>query len=220
MHPLNFCFLLLTICLAQISYGQTQTVLDEVSDLTCTCLTEKAAKNELSNPELDAGLCILQATQGKSAQIQEELAIDISTNDQQAFFELGKAIGVNLALSCPAFMKAIEQAMAKDSGFKERTLQNLQKDLVAPEQTNADSFIGEVTNIENNDLAIIHLKTSKGRKIKFYWMDYFEGEELFRTITNFPTSTNYVVTFKEKEVYSPKLKDYYNIKVITKVKPF
>ena len=84
-----------------------EALLNELSDGTCTCITE--AEPSVEQLEVTIGLCVFQAGSNKMDQIESVLGYSLT--DESDMTALGEELGRRLATSCPGFLALIMEAM-------------------------------------------------------------------------------------------------------------
>lgn len=179
--------------------AQTDKELDEISDLTCECITKKKIKkNAVDKLELELGLCMMDAV--------SKAKVDLSFTDENAMTKLGEQVGLRMAGSCPSFMELIGVMMDKDPNF-----------LDDEEELTYLNFQGKLSKINKDHFTTLELKADNGKKNTFYWFEYFEGANILKDNSSFLMNKKIKLEYKEVEYYFPKYEEYIKIKVITKL---
>jgi len=77
---------------------------------------------------------------------------------------------------------------------------------------------GVITKIEQDFPVVFSLKDNQGKAIKLYWVDPVESEQdLPNTYSNLIGKT-VEVKYKNKDMFDPKIGEYRQFKVISKIK--
>ena len=190
---LLFVFLLATIntCLAE-------DFLDSVAKRTCTCLDNVPAANlSPDDSKAQMGVCIIGSTTPQEReQFKKDFALDFNQLDKNGT-RIGEIIGGRVLTTCPA---SIQRVMSIDN-------------------KNAVSTVtGVITKIEQDFPVVFSLKDNQGKVIKLYWVDPVESEQdLPNSYSNLIGKT-VEVKYKNKDMFDPKIGEYRQFKVISKIK--
>lgn len=200
----NLLFLLLLI--SNMSWAQTEKEVEKISVLTCECLQDKykqLKKSDATKIQFELGICMLSASQ--------TVGYEIDLDDPNAAEELGARVGQYLAFNCPEFMELIGKMMEDDADFVDKVTENYGS---SSEASESQYTFGEVLEVSSGEFVTVKIETDTGKKETFYWMQYFEGAELLENDREEIINESVLIEFDEMEVYSPKLEDYIQIKVI------
>jgi hypothetical protein len=147
------------------------------------------------------GMAMLPIFTKYAEEIEKELGIVLKTQDD--YKKVGEIIGQDAALTCPKFKKMTENMV--------------QNQLEKNEET--ESLEGTFIGMDNSGtLAILRVKDASGREQKILWMEYFEGSETLIKTPELLKNKKVSITFTEREIYEPKIKDYVKVKVVTNLK--
>lgn len=190
-------------------YAQSDKYTQKVAEQTCECLSkEKIEPFTREKYEMVLVRCLFSADGLNEA--MKENKLDLSKG-QDAGRELGMKIGLKMIdINCEVYM---------DYSLKLVEEQNAANEDAA---NKADITSGLFEGIDKSgDFAYLLVKDSEGRTYKFLWMDYFEGSELFmgEAAESFK-GKEIEVEWTEKEVYLPRLNDYFRVKFIQSVTLF
>lgn len=70
----------------------------------------------------------------------------------------------------------------------------------------------------SGNFACLKVKGADGREQKIWWFEHFNGSDLLIKNPELLNNKKVTVTYVEREVYEPKLKDYVKIKVAAGLK--
>lgn len=188
----------------------SQKVEDQLVEEMCECVTD------MENPEaweLELGLCMMTSINGREKAIKKEMGIDVSNFEN--FEAFGEKIGVKLAIHCPEFIKLMAEVMEEDEEFTEKVIEktNQRSDMVEAPVVASKSIDGTLNSTDHSEFSVLNVTSDNGRKLKLYWMGYFEGSDELPKFKN----KDVTISYKDMEVYSHEMKDYKMIKVITKI---
>jgi hypothetical protein len=172
-------------------------VCDELSKKDISSKTKKDLEAELGMAMIPAFTKYLD--QAKAVWGFDEI-------DQESGYTMGKEIGMQLAMDCPAFMKIF---MNNTEAVKEIAEKNKTKD---------HKISGTLLKINAGEISYLEVKDAAGKIEKMWWLEYFDGSN---DLINEPSkllNKKLTITYTEKEVYKATLKDYSKIKVITGIK--
>jgi hypothetical protein len=172
--------------------------LDSVAKKTCTCLDNVPAANlNQDNAKAQMGVCIIGATTPQDReQFKKDYALDFNQLDKNGT-RIGEIIGVRVLTTCPA---SIQRVMSVDN------------------KNTVGTVTGVITKIEQDFPVVFSLKDNQGKVIKLYWVDPVESEQdLPNTYSNLIGKT-VEVKYKNKDMFDPKIGEYRQFKVISKIK--
>jgi hypothetical protein len=198
-----------TIICGTAVIAQTDEQIEEISNKTCECLKKKSEElNDASSGQLqmELGFCMIGAA--------SDAGVDIDLTDASGMEELGQRVGFQMTFSCPDFMEMLSKMMNEDPELMEEILEESDRDLSF---LNSEST-GKVLDVSSGDFVTMKIKSDKGRKETYYWMEHFEGSDLLDNDGAAIRGKNISVTYYKMEVYSPKLEDYLQIRIIRSLK--
>ncbi len=186
-------------------HSQNESALDSVSKKTCEYLNSKKFK-ELPKKEktTSLGLFMLKMyDKHKNSLNKEGIKLEVAKG-REGGRELGQKIGINMVKFCP---EALIMLAEEDENETEG---NLEADEIV------FSVSGKLKSISGDEISIISLKDENGKTQKFIWLNNFEGSDRLIT-SNKIKNLKVKVSYKNLEIYSPKLKEYIVRKQITKI---
>lgn len=189
--------LLLIFSLATANTCFAEDFLDSVAKKTCTCLDNVPVANlSQDNSKAQMGVCIIGATSPQEReQFKKDYGLDFNQLDKNGT-RIGEIIGVRVVTTCPA---SIQRVMLVDN-----------KNAVS-------NVTGVITKIEQDFPVVFSLKDNQGKVIRLYWVDPVESEQdLPNTYGNLIGKT-VEVSYKSKDMFDPKIGEYRQFKVISKL---
>jgi hypothetical protein len=203
--------LLLFLCMAVMVNAQTKdskdAVLEDITKDVCECVSKKVDTG-ISRKEIEVqlGLCLINSYGTYRERIEKFMELTFS--DPEAMEKFGEEIGMKMLTVCPdTFM-----AFAKD--LMEEEVENYTTENET--NSNISTVSGSVVKLEKDQFNMLIFKGTNKRTYKLLWQEYFEGEELlfdFKKLKNKDIN----VSFENKEMYDPRLKDYRTYKVLRKI---
>ncbi len=195
-----------TIAVAQDKKDSKDKVLTEITQDVCECVGEKNSEGLTSEEvQVQLGLCMMKSY-GKYKERLDKYMI-VSIEDENSFEMLGQEIGFKMLEICPdTFM-----TFAKDLIEEEINEQSS-----APKKEAHTAVLGNVVKLDNDQFNTLIFKGENKREYKLLWLEYFEGQELLSDLKDLKKS-NIKVSYENKEMYDPKLKDYRTYKVLRKL---
>jgi len=187
-----------------IAFAQTDKQIEEISDKTCDCLNKKikTLKDASSEKiEIELGLCMLNSA--------NKVGVDVDVTDPNGLETLGERVGYQMAFSCPNFLDMIGQMMEEDPEFMEEILSE-DEDLGFISTTSS----GSVLEVSSGDFVTLKINSDTGRKETYYWMEHFDGANLLENNGTAIKGKDVSVSYYKMEVYSPKLGDYVQIRIL------
>lgn len=198
---MNKGLLILTLVLSTGVFAQTDKQLQNVADETCDCLKDKDLEDAGMNTiQMELGVCMLAA--------MGESGVDYDISDLNGIEKIGEQVGFKLALSCPEFMHLMGNYAEEDpEGFQE---------LIdgTDDKYSSELSYGEVLEVNSGDFVTLKILDEDGKKMTFYWFEHFDGADLLENGGVNILKKDIFVEYEILEVYSPKMEDYTNIKVI------
>lgn len=173
--------------------------LDTIAKGVCECAAQIPEDTPPNQMNANAGVCIIKQLPPYREKLKADYGIDLDHIDADGE-RMGQIVGMRLAMACPAtLMKVSNKSQAGKPVVVENTIQ------------------GEVTRVENDSFVVFSVKDGTGRTLKLYWMtqvtssvDLVNGYQslLGKTIK---------VTYQPKDFFDPKVSDYRQFNVITKI---
>lgn len=190
--------LLLILLFATANTCLAEDFLDSVAKKTCTCLDNVPAANlSQDNSKAQMGVCIIGSTTPQEReQFKKDFALDFNQLDKNGT-RIGEIIGVRVLTTCPA---SIQRVMAIDN------------------KNSVNTVTGVITKIEQDFPVVFSLKDNQGKALKLYWVDPVESElDLPNTYGSLIGKT-VEIAYKNKDMFDPKIGEYRQFKVISKIK--
>ena len=164
----------------------------------CVELNKMDIPEEFSESTMEKiGLAILPITGKYAAEIKKEFGLDM--NSQEDYHKIGEIIGEEAGKSCEKFRLLLEN-MINNTMESAEDFQNLDGTFVGLDATGAFAFV--------------RIKDASGREQKLWWMEYFPGSEELVSASAKLKGKSVSVSYTEREVYEPKVKDYVHVKVL------
>jgi hypothetical protein len=179
-----------------------KTLQQKLSADFCIELNKLKLSDEFSETNMQKiGLAMIPVITKYSEEIKKELGIEL--NDQEDYKKIGELIGQDAALTCPKF-RVMTQNMLDNQLEKTDATETLE-----------GTFVG----LDNSGtLAVLRMKDASGREQKIFWMEYFEGSDTLIKTPELLKNKKVSITYIEREIYEPKIKDYVKVKVVTILK--
>lgn len=201
------CILFVTIGFAQDEKDSKDAVLTEITKEVCECVSEKSTEGLTSQEiEIQLGLCMMKPY-GKYRDRLDKFMV-VSLDDEKSLELLGQEIGFKMLEICPNTFMTFAKNLIED---EMEEISNESK-----KEVNIASVAGEVVKLTNDQFNIVTFKGENKRVYKLLWLEYFEGQELLSDLKEIKKRT-IKVSYEDKEMYDPKLKDYRTYKVLRKL---
>lgn len=206
-----------TILLCSVILFSLATTAQNKSDLViknaCDCIN-KWDTQDMSYDLLvqKLGVCIASDLITYYDELKKEFGI---TEDDytESMSMIGQKLGERLALECPRFMELSLQLMQNDNEFKEKVMEEMEKE----DSEKTEVFLGRVEKIKTeNGLTGISV-SSQDESLYFLWVDKFEGSENFEKNPDSLKGKKVSVAYYEKSFYDSNAKTYVKRKVISKL---
>lgn len=181
----------LLLLINAISYSQD--IFDKVAQDACECIAKKKTEKNATKKEIasEFGLCIINSY---SNHISEFSGEKLDFGDEEAMGKLGEKVALKMLTYCPdAVMELSENG---EEGIKSATV------------------TGEIIEIKTEQFVSIVVKDEKSRTHTFILLDYFDTAALF-TDNKLNKRDKVTVSYIERELYDPKIKEFRYFKIIT-----
>ena len=180
--------------------AQTEKQLTKVTNSTCECLQDKGIESgDMNKLQMELGICMLAA--------MGENNISIDVNDPSEIESFGEKVGMQLAYSCPKFLEIIGEMVEEDPDM-------LNDIMDARDEPSLEISTGIVSEVKSGDFVMLKIKNVSGKKETFFWMQHFEGSSLLDNGGSAILQKNVYIEYETIEVYSPKLEDYIDLKIL------
>ncbi len=199
--------ILLTVILNFTSlFAQTE---DEayviLANETCECISKKGLDMTKDQIKANLGICMLSSL-GRNKEKFEKANLHISMNDYESGRALGEKVGVKMAVICPeVFMTFMD----------EETEGEYDDDDTATKST---TISGVIKSISDGDVSYIAIFDLNNKVQQFIWLRNFEGSDKIIENEKAVIGKKVKIEFVNTECYIPKMKEYYMLKEIVKMK--
>jgi len=202
--------LLAMALLVTVATSQAQAPKDSLMKLVtkevCVELTSKTfTAKSMDELQMEVGLAFMPVLMRHKDALEKELGADL--NNEEGMTKLGQDIGMRLVTECPAFLKIMSSMDVK--------AMNKSSKVSAPDAEG--SITGTLLKVVPGEISHLLVKDAKGKQVKIWWMDYFEGSDDMADNPQKVMNKKVTVEYAEKEVYSAALKQYVKIKVATSI---
>lgn len=202
--------LLTMALLVTVATSQAQAPKDSLMKLVtkevCVELTSKTfTAKSMDELQMEVGLAFMPVLMRHKDALEKELGADL--NNEEGMTKLGQDIGMRLVTECPAFLKIMSSMDVK--------AMNKSSKVSAPDAEG--SITGTLLKVVPGEISHLLVKDAKGKQVKIWWMDYFEGSDDMADNPQKVMNKKVTVEYAEKEVYSAALKQYVKIKVATSI---
>ncbi len=202
-------FMMVLVMVIAAITGQAQNSRDSLMKLvTKDVCDELSAKNltgkNMDEVQMEMGLAFMPALMKHKDALEKELGGNVT--DKSSMEKLGQEIGMLLVTECPAFLKIMS---GMDPGA-------MDKPTKVPVTIGGSATIkGTLLKVLPGELTHLLVKDNKGKTVKIWWMDYFDGSDDMADNPQKMINKKVTVDYTEKEVYNVALKQYIKIKVAT-----
>ncbi len=179
----------------------------KIVDTTCACLTALPNVEKKTQEQLQAAIsqCMMQKSMTDFMALAEERNIEMT--DMEAMRKLGMEIGMDLMKSDCKAMTAIITKMA------EGKIEYKEKDAPAT----SPSVKGVVQSVTVSDFVYVTVLAG-AKSVKLVWSDYVINGNSYASDFTKLKNKNISFSYKSKDVYSPKVKAYITINMISGIK--
>ncbi|MFZ6844990.1 hypothetical protein [Undibacterium sp. RuTC16W] len=189
---LSFCVLLFSLntCFAE-------DYLDVVTSKSCACIDKIPSNADKRNLKMQMGFCMLEAfSKDDKDKFKKEFNLDFYQLDKNGE-KIGTIVGMRMATQCPKTVMAMANA---------------------DKQADSDMLNGTITKIEKDNFATFFLKDNEGKTTKLYWLGPVQTTMDLPTIYQTLVGKTVEVQYENKDIFDPKIGEYRQFKVITKLK--
>lgn len=180
-------------------------LLNLISDEVCVEMSKSTDKLKKENIDQQLGLMLMPAILKHLDEIQAIYKIE--DINEKNMYEVGKDVGMRLAVKCESFLKLVSNNLEEFQSFGTSKKKNTKS---------SSTVSGNFVKLTTAEISYFEVKTISGKTEKLFWMGYFDGADDLSTSVTSLTNKKVRVEYEEKEVYKPSLKDYIKIKVVTK----
>ncbi len=204
----------LSICLCLLHHSKAQSTEQMMKTITLDFCDELQKKDfsvfkSRADLEVQLGLLMLPLLTKYEKEIDLILEKEDNTSKKDKMNLFGRKLGMQAVVDCPKFL----EVLGKNSKITSEIVGEPDDEIVDNEKSVSTSVI---TTIVGNDISYIVAKDLVGRETKYYWLGYFQGDDLLKTKS--ALNKKIKISFIEQDLYSYQLKDYIKIKVLTGIK--
>lgn len=186
--------LLFCICAAGVN---AQDLLDTITVETCGCIEKIDSDLRESERNTRMGLCILEA----SAPFKDELLVEYNVNlndlNGKTGKQFGELVGIRMASTCPTTLISMTQQVKNNNS-----------------KTDDQSVDGTIKALHNGQFYSLEVETEK-RMHTFLWMDPFDNSHELLQNSKGLEGKKVKITYREQELFDPKINDYRSFNVIS-----
>jgi hypothetical protein len=204
-------FMMLVVVAVMAMGSQAQTSKDSLMKLVTQDVCDELGKKEFKGKNMDElqmeiGMAFMPAMMKHKDALEKAMGGNL--NDKEGMEKMAQEIGMRLVTDCPNFLKIMSNVDMNAMG----------KPAKAPLSMNETAIKGTLVKVVPGELTHLLVKDSKGKTVKIWWMDYFDGSDDMADNPQKMNNKKVTVSYTEKEVYSATLKEYVKIKVATGVR--
>ena len=179
----------------------SQNYMDIIVKESCECISNIPDTLNKDNFNMKFGLCMIEISMPYKKELKRDYNIDLDNMDAKVGEKLGRIVALKMGSVCPGGLMLVAK-----------------KNTAAPEQeTNGKVLEGVVTNIDNTDFVVFSIKDNFGRIFKFYWFSVIQSDIELTNHYNSLLGKTLKVTYDKKDFFDPKISDYRQFNVISKI---
>lgn len=200
--------LILPLLLVFVNILSAQEYLEDIAKEVCECASKIDYSLTKKAVQLQIGLCVISSAKNYKKKIKKDLEIDMDNLAPGEGRKLGKLVSVKLSNYCPeTFAKIYDKAAEEDD------LPAVPLDVDAPD----DAVFGVITKIEEGNFIVFSLKDDNGKVIKLYWLGFISSD--MDLVTDYAKILNKTATvcYRRHDYFDPRIKEYRQHYVITKL---
>lgn len=205
--------LIVLITLVSFSTKAEEDYMNTIATECCKCLSNLSDTLDKEDIYLQLGLCMLKESAPYQKQIKKDYKIDIN-NFAKDGEQFGEILGVKMAFVCPdAFLRLSNSGILEDDEVEDID------ELIRSENTSSKlpSVSGTIQKIEEEFFVVFTLRDNTGKITKYYWLNFIDtGADLISNYKNL-TGKSIEIYYNQKEFFDPKISEYRNFNVITKM---
>ncbi|WP_146105159.1 hypothetical protein [Nonlabens arenilitoris] len=199
--------ILLLITIFSNAQKLEEEVLDKLSNSICTHLKEKGDIENLTSVE---ALKVFTESMFKAYATDPEYykknGLDFAAGDE-VLEAYGEQLGMHMVVNCPSSI-SLFLSMAGDEDFEEMGYTTVNEPM-------SYTVTGKVVDFSQEQFYTLSIKDGNGRVRKFLWLEYVENDILLETAMK--KKNKYTFTYVEKNMYDPRIQEYRNMLVLTKI---
>ncbi len=182
-------------------HGFSQEYIDKIVLKSCECLDNIPDSTDAEQFNMELGICIIEASLPYKKQLKKDYDIDMDNLIEEGE-KLGQIIGVKLVSICPDSFRKITQLMESDEEQVEHSEYEAK---------------GIISKIENDFFVTFSIKDPNGKTAKYYWLTFVSADfELENDYTSL-MGKSVKVSYEIQEFYDPKIEEYRQFFILTKM---
>ncbi|WGD34473.1 hypothetical protein [Olleya sp. YS] len=184
-----------------LSAQSKEEVVDKIAQETCQCIDAKGIDMTMENKtkiEMEFGLCLIESYNKNKKEADKYF--EVSLLDESSVEGIAELVGMQMVSYCPnVFSVFIEEELENDNTYS------------------VEEVSGKFVSMTTNEFNTIVIKDSdSNREIKLIWLTYFDGSDLLDNPKKLK-GKKVKVEYEELELYDPKIEEYRNFKVISRL---
>lgn len=196
----NLIFCLILVCSSQAIAQKG--IPDSLITKMCDCITKsKKAMTNQEDVQLLVMECMLEGAGDNAMEMFEALGID--GNDEGAAQKFGQALGMQLVTKCPKFLELMAPVINKKTKTEAGTSDEA-----------AGTSEGNFLKLELDGYQFLVIEAA-GKQSKFLWLRQFPNSLTLPELLATKKGNKVTVSWKNIEVYVPKMKEYIRFREIT-----
>jgi len=134
-------------------------------------------------------------------ELKRDYNINLDHIDNKEGQKLGTVVALKMGAICPDGLLKVA---------------NINK-AIPEQETSEKTMEGIVTNIEDTNFVVFSVKDDLGRLFKFYWLQVIQSDTELTNTYNSLLGKTIKLTYDKKEYFDPKITDYRQYNVISKI---
>ncbi|EAS19509.1 hypothetical protein BBFL7_00054 [Flavobacteria bacterium BBFL7] len=204
---LKITLLLLMISFLSSAQKLEEEVLDKLSNSICSHLEEKGDIDNLNSVEaLKVFTESMFKAYAKDPEYYKKNGLDFTAGDE-VLEAYGEQLGMHMVVNCPSSI-SLFLSMAGDEEFEDMNYDSQVEPMVY-------TISGKVIDSNHEQFYTLSIKDENGRVRKFLWLEYVENDHLLEIAMK--KKNKYTFFYEEKNMYDPRIQEYRNMLVLTKI---
>jgi len=181
--------------------GFSQTYMDKIVRSSCECISSVPDSLDKDKFNMQFGLCMINASMPYKKELKRDYNINLDNIDNKEGQKLGTVVALKMGAICPDGLLKVA---------------NINK-AIPEQETSEKTMEGIVTNIEDTNFVVFSVKDDLGRLFKFYWLQVIQSDTELTNTYNSLLGKTIKLTYDKKEYFDPKITDYRQYNVISKI---
>ncbi len=200
---------LLTALLAvfALSEGVSQEYVEDITNDICECIENVPDSLNEQEYSMRFGICILEKAMPYKKKLKKDFKINLDKDITSESRKLGELFGIKMASACPSVLMEATKLMGLD---------NYDEEIVETSEV-VKTIEGLVTKIDNSPFVTLSVKDESGKTTKLVWLTFIQSEMELTDEYNSLFGKSIEVSYIEQEFFDPKIEEYRNFKVISKI---